>query len=56
MLRDLDQFSDLQRKVIDRLLTGPIRVVADRTAAIATRLVAAWAHLYRSAIAAASVA
>jgi AcrR family transcriptional regulator len=91
MLRDLDQFPDLQRKVIDRLLTGPIRVVAERTAAIAPqvdadalalllvgalvnvkviemlsgrsqprisqkRLVAAWAHLYRSAIAAASVA
>jgi AcrR family transcriptional regulator len=91
MLRDLDQFPDLQRKVIDRLLTGPIRIVADRTAAIAPqvdadalalllvgalinvkvikmlgggskpkisqkRLVAAWARLYRSVIATASVA
>ena len=83
MLRDLDQFPELQRKVIRRLVTGPIRLVAARTAAVAPhvdaeatafllfgalvnvkvieilggraqigvsrkRLVAAWAHLYRS--------
>jgi hypothetical protein len=91
MLRDLDQFPELQRRVIDRLLSRPIRVVADRTAAMAPhvdadamalllvgalvnvkviemlggrsqlrisqkRLTAAWAQLYRSAIATASVA
>lgn len=35
MLRDLDQFPDLQRKVINRLMTGPIRLVAERTATVA---------------------
>ena len=35
MLRDLDQFPELQRKVIKRLVTGPIRLVAERTAAVA---------------------
>ena len=38
MLRDLDQFPELQRKVIDRLVTGPIRLVAERTAVVAPQV------------------
>ena len=38
MLRDLGQFPDLQTKVIKRLVTGPIRLVAERTAAVAPQL------------------
>jgi hypothetical protein len=30
VLRDLDEFPDLLMPVVDRLLEGPIRVVADR--------------------------
>jgi AcrR family transcriptional regulator len=35
LLRDLDQFPELLERVIDRLITGPYRVVAQRTAAVA---------------------
>lgn len=38
MLRDLDQFPDLQKKVIRRLVSGPIRLVAERTATVAPHL------------------
>lgn len=38
MLRDLDQFPDLQTKVIKRLVTGPIRLVAERTAAVSAHV------------------
>lgn len=35
MFRDLDQFPDLMDRVVDRLLEGPCRLVAERTAAVA---------------------
>lgn len=35
VLRDLDHFPDLLMPVVDRLLEGPIRAVADRTSAAA---------------------
>jgi AcrR family transcriptional regulator len=35
LLRDLDQFPELLERVVDRLITGPYRIVAERTAAIA---------------------
>ena len=35
VLRDLDQFPDLLMPVVDRLLEGPIRLVAQRTSAVA---------------------
>ncbi len=38
MMHDLAQFPDLQRKVINRLVTGPIRLVAQRTAIVAPHL------------------
>ena len=33
--RDLDQFPEIQHRIIDRLISGPVRLVADRTAALA---------------------
>ncbi len=36
--RDLDQFPELQQRVMDRLIDGPIRLVAERTAAVAPHL------------------
>jgi hypothetical protein len=35
VLRDLDHFPDLLMPVVDRLLDGPIRTVADRVSAAA---------------------
>ena len=35
LFRDLDQFPDLHRKVLDDLIDGPYRVAAERTAVIA---------------------
>lgn len=35
LFRDLDRFPDLQRRVVERLVQGPYRVVAERTAAVA---------------------
>jgi AcrR family transcriptional regulator len=36
--RDLDQFPELQQRVVDRLIAGPIRIVAERTTAVAPHL------------------
>jgi AcrR family transcriptional regulator len=38
LFRDLDQFPQLMARVVDRLIQGPYRVVAERTAAVAPRV------------------
>lgn len=35
LFRDLDRFPELQRRVVERLIHGPYRVIAERTAAVA---------------------
>ena len=35
MFHDLDQFPELMKRVVDRLIEGPYRLVAERTAAVA---------------------
>ena len=38
MFHDLDQFPELLERVVDRLINGPYRLVAERTAAVAPNL------------------
>lgn len=38
LFRDLDKFPELQRRVVERLVQGPYRLVAERTAAVAPRI------------------
>jgi AcrR family transcriptional regulator len=35
LFRDLDQFPELQKRIVDRLFQGPYRLVAEHTAAVA---------------------
>ena len=41
LFRDLDQFPELMRRVAERLVKGPYRLVAERTAAVAPNVDAA---------------
>jgi AcrR family transcriptional regulator len=38
LFRDLDEFPDLQRRIVERLIQGPYRLVAERTAVAAPKL------------------